>query len=92
MDEFEALRREIEVRLMRETIYKAIKAFKDGYDLTEDMVINERMMRHIGDFLRSDPKEYLMWWEDYINEVFPGRFKEEKIETQGTSQVEPLRE
>ena len=92
MNNFKILHREMEVRLMRETIYKAIKAFKDGYDLTDDLIINECMMRHIGEFLRLDRHGVIMNWEDFIEDVFPDRFRENKIETQGNSQAEPKQE
>lgn len=69
MNEYEALRREIEVRLQRETAYKAaqVGANKPDYEfMTEEIRKNDEVIALIGKFLLSKGSE----WEKVYQEKY----------------------
>lgn len=66
MNEYEALRREIEVRLMRQTIYRAVEALNYKTSLTEDIKKNEEIIALIGKFLLDKGSE----WEKVYKEKY----------------------
>lgn len=69
MNEYEALRREIEVRLWRQTIYKAVIGFiptAQGHsDMQKEIEHNEKQLEYVGEYLREVAKDP---WEDFLME------------------------
>lgn len=63
----EGLRREIEIRLLRETIYKAVDALNTKQSLKADIEKNDDWIRLIGEFMKAngDP------WEKYLEDKRP---------------------
>ena len=57
MEEIESLRREIEVRLWRETIYRAVNAFKPN-SLDKAIEENDKVIKKIGKFLEEKGSEW----------------------------------
>jgi len=51
MTEYEALRREIEVRIWRETIFKAVQGFKGELGLNEELETNDKHIELLGQYL-----------------------------------------
>lgn len=67
MNTFEALRREIEVRLWRQTIYKAVDALNSKTSLADEIKSNNDMIQEIADFIRTKT-EGQEDWELYLAE------------------------
>lgn len=65
--EYQALRREIEVRLLRETIYKAIDALNTKTTLDDEIKKNDEHIALIGQYLLNHGDE----WEKVYAEKKP---------------------
>ena len=65
MQEQEWLRREIEVRLIRETVYKAIDALNTKNSLVKDIEDNDKVIALIGKYLKEN---FSSQWEKYYSE------------------------
>jgi len=61
MEEKDCLRREIEIRLIRETVYKAVDAFNTKQSLENEIKRNDEHIKLLGDFLKSKGSE----WEEF---------------------------
>lgn len=72
MDEFESLRREIEVRLWRETVYRAINAFLNNGILDKHIDSNDNHIKWIGEYLRN---KYSSDWETF----YTGKTSQDKV-------------
>lgn len=70
MNEFDALRREIEIRLIRETVYKAIVGLRgeSAMYLLSAIEDNDKKIAWIGEFLKSKGVE----WEKFYKEKVDG--------------------
>lgn len=64
MNETDYLRREIEIRLIRETIYRAIDALNTKQSLNEHILKNDETISWIGEFLINKGSD---WEEFYQN-------------------------
>lgn len=61
--EFSAVRHEIEVRLIRETIYRAVEAFNTKVSLEPKIKENDEMIARLGEFLLANGSV----WEAFLN-------------------------
>ena len=66
--EFDYLRREIEVRIWRETIFKAVEALNTKASLADEIKKNDNAINFIGDYFKDVHKSD---WEGVVN-----KFKE----------------
>ena len=67
MNEYEALRREIEVRIMRETIYKAVNALNSKESLDDDIKKNDGIISLIGKFLLEKGSDWEKTYQSSLN-------------------------
>ena len=65
MNEYEALRREIEIRLIRETVYRAVDALNTKQSLKADIDSNDDVIKEIGRYLLENGSE----WEKRYHEL-----------------------
>ena len=66
--QYEALRREIEVRLMRETVYRAVESLNTKVTLEGSIKDNDAKIELIGRFLLD---EYNDKWESVYRGEYP---------------------
>lgn len=66
-EEFQVLRREIEIRILRETIYKAVEALNTKKSLAKEIARNDEHIKLIGRYLLSMGNN----WEKFYAENTP---------------------
>lgn len=71
MTEYEALRREIEVRIWRQTIYKAVDALNSKVLLKDEIDDNDNTIKLIGEYLRGGGDR----WEDFYKSKMEERIR-----------------